>query len=105
MIGWWDEGCPVRTGRADVLATAYVKPGKTLIALASWAPDQTDVRLQWDWPALGLDAARARLVAPEIPDFQPAREWRSDEPIPVEPRRGWLIYLTGSPSSPPAPPR
>ena len=105
MIGWWDEGCPVRTGRADVLATAYVKPDKTLIALASWAPDQTDVRLQWDWPALGLDAARARLVAPEIPDFQPAREWRSDEPIPVEPRRGWLIYLTGSPSSPPAPPR
>ena len=94
MLGWWEPDCPVRTGRDDVLATAYVKPGKTLVALASWAPEKTDARLQFDWKALGLDASKARLTAPEIRDFQPAREWRADEPITVEPKRGWLIYVS-----------
>jgi hypothetical protein len=94
MLGWWEKECPVRTGREDVLATAYVKPGKTLIALASWAPEKADVRLQVDWKALGLDPSKARLVAPEIKDFQPAKEWRMEEPITVEPKRGWLIYVT-----------
>jgi len=93
MLGWWEKDCPVRTGREDVLATAYLRPGKTLIALASWAPTKTEVRLQMDWKALGLKASKARLVAPEIKDFQPARVWRLDEPIPVEPKRGWLIYV------------
>ncbi len=94
MVGWWEKQCPVRTGREDVLATAYVKPGKTLIALASWAPEKADVRLQFDWKTLGLDAGQARLVAPEIKDYQPAMTWRVDEPIPVEPKRGWLIYVS-----------
>jgi hypothetical protein len=93
MMGWWEPDCPVRTGRADVLATAYVKPGKTLVALASWAPEETEVRLQVDWKALGLDASKARLVAPEVKDFQPAKTWLLDEPILVEPKRGWLIYV------------
>ena len=94
MIGWWETNCPVSTGREDLLATAYVKPGKALIALASWVPEKTDVRLQLDWKALGLDLNKARLVAPEIRDFQPAKEWRVGEAIPVEPERGWLIYVT-----------
>jgi hypothetical protein len=107
MIGWWEKNCPVRTGRDDVLATAYVKPlaptseppdyfrpGKTLVALASWAKEKTEVRLEFDSHALDIDPAKAKLVAPEIKDFQPAREWRLDEPISVEPKRGWLIYVT-----------
>jgi hypothetical protein len=93
MLGWWEPDCPVRTGRPDVLATAYVKHGKTLVALASWAPQKTAVRLSIDWKALGLDASKARLVAPEVKDFQPAKTWRLDEPIMVEPKRGWLIYV------------
>jgi hypothetical protein len=94
ILGWWEKECPFRTGREDVLAAAYVKPGKTLIALASWAPEKAEARLQLDWKTLGLDASKARLVAPEINDFQPAKEWKVDEPITVEPRRGWLIYLS-----------
>jgi hypothetical protein len=92
MVGWWEPDCPVRTDRPDVLATAYVKPGKTLIALASWAPEKTEVHLKIDWKALGLDGAKAQLVAPEVKDFQPARSWRVDEAIPVEPKKGWLIW-------------
>jgi len=94
MLGWWDARCPVRTGRDDVLATAYVKAGKTLIALASWAKEKTDVRLEIDWPALGLDATKVQLIAPAVKDFQPARRWRPDESVSVEPLRGWLIYVT-----------
>jgi hypothetical protein len=93
MMGWWEPDCPVRTGRADVLATAYVKPGKTLVALASWAPEKSEVLLQLDWKVLGLDGKKARLVAPEVKDFQPAQTWRADEPITVEPKRGWLVYV------------
>jgi hypothetical protein len=29
-----------------------------------------------------------------VKDFQAAREWRVGEPISVEPKRGWLIYVT-----------
>ncbi|MCX7598827.1 MAG: DUF6067 family protein, partial [Armatimonadetes bacterium] len=35
-IGYWSPRCPVKTDHPGVLATAYVKPGKTLIALAHW---------------------------------------------------------------------
>ena len=93
LLGWWEKDCPVHTDREDVLATAYVKAGKTLVALASWAPEKTQVHLQVDWQTLGLDASKARLVAPEIKDFQPAKTWRLDEPIAVDPKRGWLIYV------------
>jgi hypothetical protein len=65
-----------------------------LVALASWAPEKTEVRLQVDWKALGLDASKARLAAPEVKDFQPAKTWRADESIILEPKRGWLIYVT-----------
>ena len=44
MIGYWDPACPVKTGRKDVLATAYVKQGKTLVAVASWAPTAGQVQ-------------------------------------------------------------
>jgi len=84
---------PVRTGRPDVLATSYVREGRALVAIASWAPDSVAVRLEIDWAALGIDAARARIVAQEIEAFQPAREFRPDEPIPVEPGRGWLLEI------------
>jgi len=87
MLGWWDTNCPVRTGRDDILATAYVKPGKTLLALASWATNKTEVHLQFDWPALGLNPAKARRRAPEIKDYQPACEWLPDQPIPSNPPR------------------
>jgi hypothetical protein len=93
MVGWWEKNCPVRTDREEVLATAYVKPGRTLVALASWAPEKAEVRLQIDWQALGLDGSKARLVAPEVKDFQHTKAWRPDEPITVEPKRGWLIYV------------
>jgi hypothetical protein len=91
MIGYWAPDCPARAGRDDVLATVYAKPGRALIALASWAPEPAECRLAIDWRALGLDPSAARLRAPAIPDFQAARDFAPGEPIPVAPGRGWLL--------------
>ena len=73
MKGWWVPDTPVRTDRPGVLATTYVKPGKALVAVASWEKEPVDVALAIDWKALGLDPSRARLTAPPIEGFQPRR--------------------------------
>ncbi|HIJ72506.1 MAG TPA: hypothetical protein HPP83_00245 [Candidatus Hydrogenedentes bacterium] len=97
MIGYWDPACPVRTGHADILATAYRKPGKTLMAVASWADEKTAVRLEIDWAALGLGAERAHLFAPYIPNYQKSALFGPDEAIPIAPGRGWLLVLDEEP--------
>ncbi|HWA40720.1 MAG TPA: glycoside hydrolase domain-containing protein, partial [Gemmatimonadales bacterium] len=93
MHGWWDPADPVKTGRDDVLATAYVKNGKTMIAVASWATDTAEVRLRIDWRALGLDPARTSIWAPAIDRFQEARTFRIGEAIPVAPGKGWVLIV------------
>lgn len=93
MLGYWDAKCPVRTDHADLLATAYVKKGRTLIALASWADNPVQVRLHFDWKALGLDAGKAALRAPAVQDFQEARQFAVTDPIEVQPGKGWLLIL------------
>ena len=93
MIGWWVHDTPVKTGRDDVLATSYVRDGKTLIAIASWAPQKTEVKLSIAWKALGLKSPHAPLVAPAVEGFQPAAQFQPGDAIPVEPGKGWLLIL------------
>ncbi|MEO8032580.1 MAG: glycoside hydrolase domain-containing protein, partial [Gemmatimonadota bacterium] len=93
MLGWWLPDGPVRTGRDDLLATTYLGKGKALIALASWAKDSVSQSLQINWTALGIDSTRATIVAPAIDSFQPARQFKPGEPIPVAPGKGWLLEL------------
>lgn len=93
MDGWWDPATPVRTGRSDVLATSYLREGRALVALASWAPDTAAVRLQVDWQTLGIDAATATIHAMPIRDFQPAAEFAPGAEIAVPPGQGWLLEI------------
>ncbi len=93
MQGWWTPAPPVTTGRSDILATTYSRPGSALIAVASWARDTTAVRLRINWRALGLDSTKVRIEAPEIANFQPARSFRVGEPIPVPNGRGWVLMV------------
>jgi len=93
MIGYWVPGNPIRTGRDDVLATAYVREGKTMIAVATWAKEKVDVRLGIDWKALGLDPARVRITAPAISGFQDGRAFDVGGPIPLEPGKGWILVI------------
>lgn len=93
MIGYWSPSCPVRTDKEKVPATVYKKPGAALISLASWEPEATNVILHVDWEKIGIDRTRATITAPAIPGFQPARSFRPDEPIPVQPGKGWLLII------------
>jgi len=84
---------PVRTDREDVLATVYHKATRSLVALASWAPEPCEVTLTVDWQSLGLDASRAALYAPPIEGFQQEALWKPEEPIEVDPGCGYFLVL------------
>jgi hypothetical protein len=94
MIGYWADACPVKTDNENVRATAYIKPGKTMVALASWAKARTEIIPMIDWKALGLDPRKAVLRAPAIPDFQDAAVFKPGDSIPVEPAKGWLLIIS-----------
>ena len=93
MVGWWAKAAPVRTGRDDVLATTYLRPGKAMVAVASWAPDTARVRLAIDWRRLGVDSRRAVIRAQAIDSFQPAATFAPGEAITLAPARGWLLTI------------
>merc|ERR1711865_996678 len=107
MVGWWLEETPVRvTNGADpfdgnnevVLATSYVMPGeKTLVAIASWAPNAVQVTLTFNWTMLGLDPSSVKTVsAPAIDNFQKAASWPIGASFVVEPAHGWLLVIEPS---------
>lgn len=91
MSGWWDANCPVKTDTSGVFATVYQRDGRALIALASWAPGKTSVKLSIDWKSLGLDPEEAVLRAPAIDGYQAASTFAATDPIPLEAGRGWLL--------------
>jgi hypothetical protein len=93
MVGFWVDARPVKTDRADVLVTSYVREGRTMVALASWSKEKVDAKLAIDWAALGLDPAKAVITAPAIENFQPARTFAAGDAIPVEPGKGWLLVI------------
>jgi hypothetical protein len=97
MLGYWNPACPVKTSQTNVLATAYVRQGKTLIALASWAPQPARVNLTLDWKALGLDPKKTTFLAPAIENFQAAAVFGADSAIPVDPGKGWLLIADETP--------
>ncbi|MCE5345203.1 MAG: DUF6067 family protein [Bacteroidales bacterium] len=94
MIGYWEKDCHVRTDHPDIHATVYQKEGRSLISVASWAEKQVNFSFQFDWKALGINPAKTILVAPEIKDFQKKTTFKPGDTIPIEPMRGWLIYLS-----------
>ncbi len=96
-IGWWDKACPVQTGDARLKASIYRGQGRAAIALASWAPQATTVKLVIDWRGLGLDPAKARLTAAEIKGFQDAATFAPGDAIPVAAGKGWLLIAELSP--------
>lgn len=93
MIGYWDKHAIVNTSNPKVLATAYVKNGKTLISIASWNDEPTDITLKIDWKAIGLSPGKVKLYAPAIKNFQEEKVFSINEPITVQPTKGWLLIV------------
>ena len=76
-----------------VPATVFRKKGAALVAIASWATQDTTVTLTIDWARLGIDSAHATIEAPGIKNFQPARHFAPGDAIPVEKGKGWLLVI------------
>ena len=94
MVGYWRADAPVRTSNDKILATTYINPnGEILVAVGSWAEKPTDFTLKIDWKALGINPATARIVQPEIVDFQSSAEYKATDKIRIEPTKGYLIYI------------
>jgi hypothetical protein len=93
MIGYWVASDPVKTNNSNIPATVYKKNGKAMIAIASWAAEDTNIKLNIDWKALGIDPAKARITAPGIRNFQPAKTFGLNDEIPVQKGKGWLLVL------------
>jgi Family of unknown function (DUF6067) len=94
MFGYWSHECPVKTSDPAILATAYVREGKTMIALASWNPNPVQCQLKIDWKGLGLDPSHATIVAPGVKGFQPETTFKPGEVIPVQPGKGWMLVVS-----------
>jgi hypothetical protein len=93
MIGYWVDNNPVKTSDSKVLATVYKKDNKAMISIASWAADDTKVKLIIDWKALGIDPAKSTITAAEITNFQPAAKFAINDEIQVAKGKGWLLIV------------
>lgn len=94
MIGYWSKNCPVSTDNQQVLATVYKKPGKAMVAIASWAAADTTVQLHIDWKSLGIDPAKASIHVPAIHNFQLAADFNATDRVPVQKNRGLLLIIS-----------
>jgi hypothetical protein len=93
MKGYWEKDCPLTISNPDVHATLYQKEGESLISVGSWAEEKVTFTFTFDWKTLAIDSENAVLFAPYIKNFQEERTFKPDEPIPVDPKKGWLLYL------------
>jgi len=93
MVGYWDGNPIVKTNNPDIKATVFVKDGKTLISVASWAKKQVDVKLEIDWKVIALNASEVEFYAPVIENFQPYKSFNNLEKVPIDPKKGWLIVI------------
>ena len=93
MLGYWAPSNPVKTGRSDVLATTYRGKRRALVAIASWANEPVEARLEIDWKALGINPANVRIRAPAIENFQQAASFTAGQPVPLEVGKGRLLAI------------
>lgn len=93
MIGYWDDQPIVTTSNKDVLATAYLRDKKILISTASWAKENSDVKLTIDFKRAGLNPDKVKITAPFIDKFQPVKIFGINEEITIEPTKGWLLIV------------
>ncbi len=94
MVGYWSPYCPVKTNHKDILATAYVKNGKTLVSIASWAKEKVNCILKINWNYIRINPEKAVISAPFIKDFQSQAIFKPDDEIPVQSGKGWLLIIS-----------
>lgn len=94
MRGYWEKTPVVTTDHKNIVATAYVKKGKTLIAVGSWENKPATVHLKLNWKVLGLDPAKVNITAPAIDDYQVKRTYKPGEPILIDAKGDCLLIVS-----------
>lgn len=94
QLGWWNPGCPVKTGCSNVAATVYRQAHRSMVALASWSPEDEESKLEIDYCALGLDPSQIEISIPEIPGFQQKQETADFPRLSVPAGKGWILLLS-----------
>ncbi|MFA6291247.1 MAG: glycoside hydrolase domain-containing protein, partial [Victivallales bacterium] len=97
FLPYFSPECPVRTGRRDVLASAYRREGRCFVALGSWAEEPCDVILEIDWKSFGLDPEKASFYAPPISGMQTESLWKISDAFRIEPGRGFFLVVDEEP--------
>ncbi len=64
-----------------------------MLAIASWAPEDVQFKLNINWEKLGLDPKKAKIKAPYIKDFQEAKNFDSPSNLSVKKNQGWLLII------------
>ena len=70
-----------------------VKDNKTMIAIASWAEKEIDIKLIIDWKQLQIDPRTTSLYGPEIPLFQDEIQFEPTQTFKVKKGKGYLLIL------------
>jgi hypothetical protein len=94
MMGFWEKAPVATSDKRNVVVTAYVKKGKTLLSIGSWVDEPTKVKLTIDWKRLGLNPAKVKITAPEIRDYQKATTYKVGEAIPLDAKGDRLLIVS-----------
>lgn len=92
MIGYWVDPHPVKTNNPEVLATVYKRNDRMMVAVASWADSDVQVKLAIDWKALGLKPTDV-ADAPAIQDFQDKQSISLTNGFTIPKGKGLLIII------------
>ena len=65
FTGFWEEDLPVQVENGEFRLSLYRRAGSALLIIANVGDKPGRSRILPDWKALGIDAATARLAAPE----------------------------------------
>ncbi|MBL7849940.1 MAG: hypothetical protein JNN04_03480 [Cyclobacteriaceae bacterium] len=92
MIGYWVDPHPVKTNNPEVLATVYKRNDRMMVAVASWAASDVNVKLTIDWKALGLKPTTT-AEAPGIQDFQEKQSINLADGFTIPKGKGLIIII------------
>ncbi len=94
MAGFWEKQPVVTTNNKYVFATAFIKQGKTLIALGSWENKPVNVTLTINWNLLGLNPSKIKIKAPAIENYQKERSFKAGDTFPIEAKSDLLLIIS-----------
>lgn len=95
MHGYWEKNPVTKTGNPNVQATTFVKDGQILIALGNWSNHVENITLDVNWKALGLNAKKLTIVAPDIKDYQKQQTFRITDKITVDAKDDLILIVKG----------